>query len=189
MLIINCDIILVIGGKKQVLCEKYSITLSKWREMPLLPEERYLGNVLFNEKDFHLYLFGGKTDNMINDSILILNLKSVGGWDKVFLKENSKLLKRFNSISFHFIETDNDNIYICGGETDDGEETDFIVEYNYKTNKAKKTSIESKNNPSFNISTVIDRNRNLFSFVDSDENIYILKKDYFTINIFNQEDS
>ena len=158
--------------------------------MPLLPEERYLGNVLFNEKNFHLYLFGGKTNEVINDSILVLNLKCTGGWDKIFLKENSKLLKRFNSISFHFnFNGDEDYIYICGGETDEGEEIEFIVEYNYETNEVKKTGIESKNNPSFNISTVIDRNRNLFTFVDSNENIYILKKDYFSINIFNQEDA
>ena len=62
--------------------------------MPFLPEERYKGNVLLNEHNSHLYLFGGKTNNKFNESILILNLRSVSGWEKIFVK-NGQLLQRY----------------------------------------------------------------------------------------------
>lgn len=72
--------------------------------MPVLPEERYQGNIILNERNSHLYLFGGSTNGKNNDSILILNLRSVGGWEKIFIKEHSELLKRSKCISFTFDE-------------------------------------------------------------------------------------
>ena len=192
LIIINSAVILVIGGKRQVLCEKYSISHSKWREMPFLPEERYLGNVLFNEKDFHLYLFGGLTETMFNDSVLILNLRSVGGWDKIFIKENSELLQRVNCVSLYLNDEDDDTIYICGGEGILDQKIDFIVEYDFKKNKLQANEIDVQDVPKFDITTVSDINKNKFAFVDENENIYIIDiigKDHFKINIFNQEDT
>ena len=156
--------------------------------MPFLPEERYLGNVLFNEKDFHLYLFGGLTGSVFNETILSLNLRSVGGWDKVFLKENYELLQRINCVSLYFNDEEDDNIYICGGEGI-SKKVDFLVEYNFKTNKMKKKNIDVQDVPKFNIASVTDINKNKFAFVDKNENIYIIEKDNFKITVFNQEDS
>ena len=77
LLLVKKDILVVVGGKSQVLCEKYSISLKQWRDMPILPEERYQGNIILNGHNSHLYLFGGTTNGEFNESILILNLRSV----------------------------------------------------------------------------------------------------------------
>jgi hypothetical protein len=187
--IVHSDIIVVIGGKKQVLCEKYSISLKKWRDMPVLPEERYQGNVILNEKNSHLYLFGGSTNGKSNDSILILNLRSVGGWDKIFIKENSELLKRNKCISFSFDENEGDDtIYILGGKKSEREKCDFIIKFNYNNNTINKKDIDLEDLPRFDINTVADINKNKFAFTDSKENIYIVEKKNFRITVISSED-
>ncbi len=187
--IVHSDIIVVIGGKNQILCEKYSISLKKWREMPVLPEERFQGNVILNEKNSHLYLFGGSTNGKSNDSILILNLRSVGGWDKIFIKENSELLKRSKCISFSFDENEEDNkIYILGGKKNEREKCDFIIEFNYDNNTINKKDIDLADLPCFDINTVADINKNKFAFTDSKENIYIVEKKNFRITVISSED-
>ena len=107
--------------------------------MPVFPEERYQGNILLNERNSHLYLFGGTTKGKYNDSILILNLRSVGGWEKIFVNENSELLKRSKFVSFCFDEKGEDNIiYILGGKKNEREKNDFIIEYNFENNIVNK---------------------------------------------------
>ena len=187
--IVHSDIIVIIGGKKQILCEKYSISLKKWRDMPVLPEERYQGNVVLNEKNSHLYLFGGSTNGKSNESILILNLRSVGGWEKIFVKENSQLLKRNKFIAFCFDDNEIDNtIYILGGKKNERENCDFIIEFNFENNTIKKKDIDLKDMPYFDINTVADINKNKFAFTDSKENIYIVEKKNFRISVISSED-
>ena len=188
--IVHSDIIVVIGGKGQTLCEKYAIGLKKWRDMPILPEERYGGNVILNERNSHLYLFGGSTKGKMNDSILILNLRSVGAWEKIFVKENSHLLKRKKCISFFFDENEGDNIiYILGGNKTEREECDFIIEYNFENNTVSKKDMDLKELPIFKIGTVADINKNKFAFTDSKDNIYIIEKKNFRISMISSEDS
>ena len=188
--IVHSDIIVIVGGKNQILCEKYSISLKKWRDMPVLPEERYQGNVILNEKNSHLYLFGGSTNGKSNDSILILNLRSVGGWEKIFVKENSQLLKRNKCISFCFDENGEDNIiYILGGKKNEREKCDFIIEYNFENNTVNKKDMDLTDLPCFDINTVADINKNKFAFTDSKENIYIVEKKNFRITVISSEDA
>jgi hypothetical protein len=188
--IVHSDIIVIIGGKNQILCEKYSISLKKWRDMPVLPEERYQGNIILNERNSHLYLFGGTTNGKYNDSILILNLRSVGGWEKIFVKENSELLKRSKFISFCFDEKGEDNIiYILGGKKNERQKSDFIIEYNFENNTVNKKDMDLKNLPYFDINTVTDINKNKFAFTDSNENIYIVEKKNFRISVISSEDA
>ena len=188
--IVHSDIIVIIGGKNQILCEKYSISLKKWRDMPVLPEERYQGNIILNERNSHLYLFGGTTNGKYNDSILILNLRSVGGWEKIFVKENSELLKRSKFISFCFDEKGEDNIiYILGGKKNERQKSDFIIEYNFENNTINKKDMDLKNLPYFDINTVTDINKNKFAFTDSNENIYIVEKKNFRISVISSEDA
>jgi hypothetical protein len=187
--IVHSDIIVIIGGKNQVLCEKYSISLKKWRDMPVLPEERYQGNIILNERNSHLYLFGGSTNGKNNDSILILNLRSVGGWEKIFIKENSQLLKRIKFVSFCFDEKGEDIIYILGGKKNEREDCDFIIEYNFENNTVNKKDIDLKDIPCFDINTVADINKNKFAFTDSHENIYIVEKKNFRITVISSEDA
>lgn len=187
--IVHSDIIVIIGGKNQILCEKYSISLKKWRDMPVLPEERYQGNIILNERNSHLYLFGGSTNGKNNDSILILNLRSVGGWEKIFVKENSELLKRTKCISFCFDEKEDNIIYILGGKKNEREKCDFIIEYNFENNTVNKKDIDLPDLPRFDINTVADINKNKFAFTDSQGNIYIVEKKNFRISVINSEDA
>ena len=99
IVLINDDILVVIGGKEQIFCEKYSISSNNWRKIPILPEERYKGCLLVHQKESNLYLFGGMTDGKFNTSILFTNFRSIGGWDRILLKENDYLLKRNNCIA------------------------------------------------------------------------------------------
>jgi hypothetical protein len=187
--IVHSDIIVIIGGKNQILCEKYSISLKKWRDMPVLPEERYQGNIILNERNSHLYLFGGSTNGKNNDSILILNLRSVGGWEKIFVKENSELLKRTKCISFCFDDKEDNIIYILGGKKNEREKCDFIIEYNFENNTVNKKDIDLPDLPRFDINTVADINKNKFAFTDSQGNIYIVEKKNFRISVINSEDA
>jgi hypothetical protein len=171
------------------LCEKYSISLKKWRDMPVLPEERYQGNIILNERNSHLYLFGGSTNGKNNDSILILNLRSVGGWEKIFVKENSELLKRTKCISFCFDDKEDNIIYILGGKKNEREKCDFIIEYNFENNTVNKKDIDLPDLPRFDINTVADINKNKFAFTDSQGNIYIVEKKNFRISVINSEDA
>ena len=160
--------------------------------MPFLPEERYKGNVLLNEHNSHLYLFGGLTNNKYNESILILNLRSVSGWEKIFVK-NGYLLQRYGFINFSFgidSENKNDNlIYIFGGKINKREKYDFILEYDYENNVINKKNVEYNEMPIFDISTVADINKNKIAFTDNDENIYIIEKKIFRISMISAEDA
>lgn len=165
MVLVNNDILVVIGGKNQIFCEKYSISLNNWRKIPILPEERYKGSLLVNQKDSNLYLFGGTTDGKYNSSILFLNFRSIGGWDRILLKGHDYLLKRKGSISFCF-GGEKDNIFICGGETDTNVGNDYIVEYEPVNRKIRKQFIKNDLcKAKFKNHTVIDFDGRFFFFL------------------------
>ena len=66
MVLVNNDILVVIGGKNQIFCEKYSISLNNWRKIPILPEERYQGCLLVNKKiPIYIYLVEQLMENLI----------------------------------------------------------------------------------------------------------------------------
>ena len=188
MVLVNNDILVVIGGKNQIFCEKYSISLNNWRKIPILPEERYKGSLLVNQKDSNLYLFGGTTDGKYNSSILFLNFRSIGGWDRILLKSHDYLLKRKGSISFCF-GGEKDNIFICGGETDTNVGNDYIVEYEPVNRKIRKQFIKNDLcKAKFKNHTVIDFDGRFFSFCDTEENIYIIEKKSFEITTISTRD-
>ena len=188
LLLVKKDILVVIGGKSQVLCEKYSISFKQWRDMPILPEERYQGNIILNGHNSHLYLFGGTTNGEFNESILILNLRSVGGWEKIFVKENGHLLNRCRFINFSFgnegQNKENENyIYILGGKLKQREKCDFILEYNCENNMINKKNIDLKELPYFDNNSFSDTNNGKIVFSDSGENIYVIEKYIFRISL------
>ena len=184
MIIIENNILLVIGGKNQVFCEKYSITLANWRKVSLLPEERYKGSLLLNYKDSNLYLFGGTTNGIFNNSILKLNLRSIGGWDKFFLASGlDYLLRRHSCISFTF-GGEKDNIFICGGEVDTHIGNDFIVEFDPVKVKIRKVFLKSPLCFScFSNQSIVDFEGS-FAFCDNEDKIYMIEKKNFKINVF-----
>ena len=188
MALVNDDTLVVIGGKGQIFCEKYTISLNNWRKIPILPEERYKGCLLVHQKESNLYLFGGMTDGKFNTSILFLNFRSIGGWDRILLKENDYLLKRNNCIAFQ-LDKDKNDIFICGGETDSNMENDYIVEYNSFNKKLKKQFIKSNLiNAKFKNQSIIDFEGRFFSFVDKEENIYLIDKKKFEIAIIDTKE-
>ena len=116
-------------------------------------------------------------------------MRSVGGWDKIFIKENSELLKRNKCISFSFDENEGDDtIYILGGKKSEREKCDFIIKFNYNNNTINKKDIDLEDLPRFDINTVADINKNKFAFTDSKENIYIVEKKNFRITVISSED-
>ena len=186
--LINDDILVVIGGKEQIFCEKYSISLNNWRKIPILPEERYKGCLLVNQKESNLYLFGGTTNGKFNTSILFLNFRSIGGWDRIMLKENDYLLKRNSCISFQLNKEKND-IFICGGITDFNLENDYIVHYDSNKKKIRKKFIKSNIvKAKFKNQTVTDYEGRYASFVDLEENIYLIEKINFGITIIDTKE-
>ena len=186
--LISGDILIVIGGKEQIFCEKYSISLNNWRKIPILPEERYKGCLLVHQKESNLYLFGGMTNGKFNTSILYLNFRSIGGWDRILLKENDYLLKRNNFIAFQ-LDKDKNNIFICGGETESNTDNDYIVQYDSINKKIKKQFFKSNiTNAKFKNQTIIDFEGKFFSFVDKEENIYLIEKNKFGITIIDTKE-
>ena len=186
--LINGDILIVIGGKEQIFCEKYSISLNNWRKIPILPEERYKGSLLVHQKESNLYLFGGMTNGKFNTSILYLNFRSIGGWDRILLKENDYLLKRNNFIAFQ-LDKDKNNIFICGGETESNTDNDYIVQYDSINKKIKKQFFKSNiTKAKFKNQTIIDFEGKFFSFVDKEENIYLIEKNKFGITIIDTKE-
>ena len=182
IVLVNDDILVVIGGKEQIFCEKYSISLNNWRKIPILPEERYKGCLLVHQNESNLYLFGGTTNGKFNSSILLLNFRSIGGWERILLKENDFLLKRINCIAFQ-LEKEKNEFYICGGDTESDMDGDnYIVQYDSVNKKIRKKFIKSNLSKSkFKNQTIIDFDGRYFSFVDIEENIYIIEKKNFGI--------
>ena len=188
IVLINEDILVVIGGKEQIFCEKYSISLNNWRKIPILPEERYKGCLLVYQKESNLFLFGGMTNGKFNSSILFLSFRSIGGWERIILKENDYLLKRNNFIAFQ-LDKDKNSFFICGGEAESNIDNDFIVQYDPVNKKVKKQFIKSNiTNAKFKNQTIIDFDGKFFSFVDKEENIYLIEKNKFGITIIDTKE-
>ena len=188
IVLINEDILVVIGGKEQIFCEKYSISLNNWRKIPILPEERYKGCLLVYQKESNLFLFGGMTNGKFNSSILFLNFRSIGGWERIILKENDYLLKRNNFIAFQ-LDKDKNSFFICGGETESNIDNDYIVQYDPVNKKVKKQFIKSNiTNAKFKNQTIIDFDGKFFSFVDKEEKIYLIAKNKFGITIIDTKE-
>ena len=188
IVLINEDILVVIGGKEQIFCEKYSISLNNWRKIPILPEERYKGCLLVYQKESNLFLFGGMTNGKFNSSILFLNFRSIGGWERIILKENDYLLKRNNFIAFQ-LNKDKNSFFICGGETESNIDNDYIVQYDPVNKKVKKQFIKSNiTNAKFKNQTIIDFDGKFFSFVDKEEKIYLIEKNKFGITIIDTKE-
>ena len=188
IVLINNDILVVVGGKEQIFCEKYSISLNNWRKIPILPEERYKGCLLVNQKESNLYLFGGMTNGKFNSSILFINFRSIGGWDRIILKENDYLLKRNNCIAFQ-LDKDRDDIFICGGETDTDTDNDYIVQYDSNNKKIRKQFIKSNlTKAKFKNQTIIDFDGRYLTFVDKEDNIYLIEKKKFAITIIDTKE-
>ena len=117
--------------------------------MPSLPEERFKAAAFSDEKGDSIYLFGGNSLNGNSKSILKLNMPQSSIWEIINIKQNEYFLARNSSVAFMFESTD--NIYICGGKDNYNNDTEYIVEYNIKTNSLKKFDRTLKKVCSFDV--------------------------------------
>ena len=141
--------LIVIEGTNQIQCECYQISHSKLKQMPSLPEERFKAAAFSDEKGDSIYLFGGNSLNGNSKSILKLNMPQSSIWEIINIKQNEYFLARNSSVAFMFESTD--NIYICGGKDNNNNDTEYIVEYNIKTNSLKKFDRTLKKVCSFDV--------------------------------------
>ena len=88
-----------------------------------------------------------------------------------------------------YFGSEKDNIFVCGGETDVNVGNYYIVEYEPINKKIRKQFIKSELcKAKFKNQTIIDFDGRFFSFCDIDENIYIVEKKSFNIQIINTKD-
>lgn len=144
-----------IGGKHQIHCEKYSIDEKSWSSLPDLPEERYRCTLCLDSKNDIIYLFGGinnKKQNINdiinnngiyieNDYILRLQIDKYMIWEKIDIKNEKEkiLLNRVSSASLMF-DSQEDNIFIFGGQNQQKVFLDDIIKFNINSFSITKTN-------------------------------------------------
>jgi hypothetical protein len=183
MTIWKSDLIIIVGGKEQIECEGYIISKARWIELPPLPEDRFRCSLFPDEKNNLIYLFGGLStitnNNMKN--ILRMNMELCDKWDMILIKENEGFLARNSSVAFMF--DNSDIIYICGGKNNNGEETEYICEYNITNKSVKKSKHSMKNICSFNMQGFGDLNKNYFAFIDNSFIVHSISRNDFRMMV------
>lgn len=103
----------VVVGGNTVKAELYSILSGKWKELPLLNQERINGILfLFNEID--LFYFGGKVQSNVIENYKLGSGK-VGLWDKIVLNKGISLTK---AAYFPMVNRNDMDLILIGGISD-----------------------------------------------------------------------
>ena len=76
-----------------------------------------------------------------------------------------------------------DIIYICGGKNNNGEETEYICEYNITNKSVKKSKHSMKNICSFNMQGYGDLNKNYFAFIDNSFIVHSISRNDFRMMV------
>ena len=153
--------LVVVGGKENVFCEIYYEKNSKWKEISKLPSERFKCNLISDEKNNLIYLFGG--------------------YNKISKKNNECFLERNSSLLFSL----NDDVFICGGFDNNNEKTEYIIQFNVLNKKVKKFYEKLKKNSAFDVSFNID---NFSVGIDNDGYIHTIYKN-FKIKLINFQEN
>lgn len=179
MIGIENDLILALGGINQTICEYYSISQQKWKEIAKLPDGRYQGSLMHDKANQIIYLFGGYNHkyNKCNSTILTIETKHFFGWETILLKEGNDLMAKCYCGLFLF---NDNNIIIFGGKNNEGREDDKVIEYNIKKRTAKVMESASLPTPAmfpspFDI--IVDKN-DLF-ILDDQANLHKLTHNKF----------
>lgn len=164
--------ILVVGGLKQIGCESYDISSSKWTIMPELPEERYHCTLMPNQQNTHVYLFGGfdiQSDSNAS-TILRLNISVPLVWEKLLIKENAELLSR-NSCACIFNKSNNTFIVI-GGVNNAKEISDQIIEFDPIKRSANQLGTKLHFKAKFKNQSGYEISPNEYSLIDSNGSLH-----------------
>jgi hypothetical protein len=174
--------LVVVGGKENVFCEIYYEKNSKWKEIAKLPSDRFKCNLISDEKNNFIYLFGGytKISKKNCNNILRLNMNNFI-WENILINNNEFFLERNSSLLFSF----NDHIFICGGFDNNNEKTEYIIQFNITKRKVKKFYEKLKKNSAFDVTFNVD---NFSVGIDNDGYIHTISKN-FRLKLINFEEN
>ena len=185
MIAIPSNSILVIGGKKQIKCEKFDITNSKWKYIPELPEERYKCNLFIDANSKYVYLFGGFCSELGRncDDILRMKLDTQMIWEKISIREGAELLSKTSSgiIRDKDEEKKSKVVYILGGKDNQKELCDSIVEFDMKKRKARRIKTQLKYKAKFVNQMGVNVDKNTYVLIDKKGNIHTMNFNDFSL--------
>ena len=185
MIAIPSNSILVIGGKKQIKCEKFDITNSKWKYIPELPEERYKCNLFIDANSKYVYLFGGFCSELGRncDDILRMKLDTQMIWERISIREGAELLSKTSSgiIRDKHEEKKSKVVYILGGKDNQKELCDSIVEFDMKKRKARRIKTQLKYKAKFVNQMGVNVDKNTYVLIDKKGNIHTMNFNDFSL--------
>ena len=185
MIAIPSNSILVIGGKKQIKCEKFDITNSKWKYIPELPEERYKCNLFIDANSKYVYLFGGFCSELGRncDDILRMKLDTQMIWERISIREGAELLSKTSSgiIRDKDEEKKSKVVYILGGKDNQKELCDSIVEFDMKKRKARRIKTQLKYKAEFVNQMGVNVDKNTYVLIDKKGNIHTMNFNDFSL--------
>lgn len=185
MIAIPSNSILVIGGKKQIKCEKFDITNSKWKYIPELPEERYKCNLFTDANSKYVYLFGGFCSELGRncDDILRMKLDTQMIWERISIREGAELLSKTSSgiIRDKDEEKKSKVVYILGGKDNQKELCDSIVEFDMKKRKARRIKTQLKYKAKFVNQMGVNVDKNTYVLIDKKGNIHTMNFNDFSL--------
>ena len=185
MIAIPSNSILVIGGKKQIKCEKFDITNSKWKYIPELPEERYKCNLFIDANSKYVYLFGGFCSELGRncDDILRMKLDTQMIWERISIREGAELLSKTSSgiIRDKDEEKKSKVVYILGGKDNQKELCDSIVEFDMKKRKARRIKTQLKYKAKFVNQMGVNVDKNTYVLIDKKGNIHTMNFNEFSL--------
>ena len=185
MIAIPSNSILVIGGKKQIKCEKFDITNSKWKYIPELPEERYKCNLFIDANSKFVYLFGGFCSELGGncDDILRMKLDTQMIWERISIREGAELLSKTSSgiIRDKDEEKKSKVVYILGGKDNQKELCDSIVEFDMKKRKARRIKTQLKYKAKFVNQMGVNVDKNTYVLIDKKGNIHTMNFNDFSL--------
>ena len=185
MIAIPSNSILVIGGKKQIKCEKFDIMNSKWKYIPELPEERYKCNLFIDANSKYVYLFGGFCSELGRncDDILRMKLDTQMIWERISIREGAELLSKTSSgiIRDKDEEKKSKVVYILGGKDNQKELCDSIVEFDMKKRKARRIKTQLKYKAKFVNQMGVNVDKNTYVLIDKKGNIHTMNFNDFSL--------
>ena len=185
MIAIPSNSILVIGGKKQIKCEKFDITNSKWKYIPELPEERYKCNLFIDANSKYVYLFGGFCSELGRncDDILRMKLDTQMIWERISIREGAELLSKTSSgiIRDKDEEKKSKVVYILGGKDNQKELCDSIVEFDIKKRKARRIKTQLKYKAKFVNQMGVNVDKNTYVLIDKKGNSHTMNFNNFSL--------
>lgn len=176
--------ILVVGGLKQIGCESYDVSSSKWTKMPELPEERYRCALIPNQPNTHVFLFGGfNTESGTNaNTILRLNISAPLVWERILIKENAGLIC-LNSCACIYNKNDRTFILI-GGVNNANETSESLIQFDPLKRRASQLNSKLYFKAKFKNQSGYEISPNKYSLIDSRGSLH--KINLLDINISNQ---